>query len=663
MSIITATPLCIQVTLHNACDPDGTPQVNNVSAFRGFFWHHATAKVSLTTSDQSLVFFLHIPWGIRETYFLETNKQLDTDTILMHKHNPTVVHLQFFYTTESQSEFRFGCYFNALSLIENGSCDIQATNNNMQTGSTAFQNISLSRNVSVVMSKPFKHRKLQYVTSYTPPDCTTVKSSILVGNWFFQLLNLVKPHETPFTNIRTFVRNPNMSTLFTCLPKMWDETPSTFPVEVPIYLLAGALIMNGIPLENALNGTLASLACLNSPAHLLRIVRDTMLAFSVCTTEGKYLADTLFTIPSDDQCFADAHHFDDTFFPRDDCEGKLQQGGMVLKAICSLHLFTEDQIITEIHSNRLPILASISDPLLCNIVRVAKSISCLFHNKLLHFDMAVGEAAFASFQSNDSKHKKHVVGHSFGILFFNANMQLADTLPWFKHLPNSLQHSVHSHSNQCFHIVEATGWMDEFSDPNAPITSAALEQLLTAKKLPLSKFTVRSCTTPQLCDRLYCYVYMLGDKLVFSQDTSTAMWAYGAHPSHLKNETTLLISPGALVQHIQYAVQTSAVSNHPCPCTPALSATETQNATSLVQHILNKQRDSKHATSLFTLKSLHTINLATKFAETYAASVAQFLHPPPPLKTENNTRLLKWLPLSDIHFHRQAPQNNVIMAM
>eukprot|EP00961_Rhodomonas_salina_P298368 3938010-Rhodomonas_salina.1 len=104
--------------------------------------------------------------------------------------------------------------------------------------------------------------------------------------------------------------------------------PSTFPVEVPIYLLAGAVIMNGIPLENALNGTLASLSCLDSPAHLLRIVRDTMLAFSVCKTEGKYLADTLFSIPSDDQPFSDAHHFDETFFPRDDCEGRLQQGSM-----------------------------------------------------------------------------------------------------------------------------------------------------------------------------------------------------------------------------------------------------------------------------------------------------------------------------------------------
>eukprot|EP00961_Rhodomonas_salina_P300572 3939901-Rhodomonas_salina.2 len=279
--------------------------------------------------------------------------------------------------------------------------------------------------------------------------------------------------------------------------------------------------------------------------------------------------------------------------------------------------------------------------------------------------MAVGEAAFASFQSNDSQHKKHVVGHSFGILFFNPDMQLSDTLSWFKHLPDSMQHSVQAHPTPCFHIIEATGWMDEFSDPSAPMKSAALELLLTQKKLPQSKFMVRSCTTPQICDSLYCYVYMLSDKLVFSHNTSTSKWTYGAHPSHLKNKNTLLISPSALVQHIQYCVQNSPVSKNAtqCPLASGLCATEMQNARSLVQYILKTQHESGHVTSLLSSQSLHTINLATEYTETYAASVAQFLHPPPPLKAENNTRLLKWMPLSDIHFHHQVPQNNVIMAM
>eukprot|EP00961_Rhodomonas_salina_P296132 3936078-Rhodomonas_salina.1 len=52
-----------------------------------------------------------------------------------------------------------------------------------------------------------------------------------------------------------------------------------------------------------------------------------MMGSTMCKKEGAYTADTLGGVDSDDQPFVDAFtHMQDTFFPPDDCEGRLQQG-------------------------------------------------------------------------------------------------------------------------------------------------------------------------------------------------------------------------------------------------------------------------------------------------------------------------------------------------
>jgi hypothetical protein len=174
--------------------------------------------------------------------------------------------------------------------------------------------------------------------------------------------------------------------------------------------------------------------------------------FTLCKIEGLYTGDKYMRVDSDDQPFVFGMSFDKTFFSRDDCEGRLQQGLIILLFIMTWANVSVDDILEEILRHNPPCLAGISHELIIAAVKNIKLIAWFMHHDVLTMHMAVGEACFKSYPKDTAPQKKHLSGHSFGVLLFNPS-----ALQDVQNPPIDIQF-FRTHFESALHIVEATGW-------------------------------------------------------------------------------------------------------------------------------------------------------------------------------------------------------------
>eukprot|EP00961_Rhodomonas_salina_P041791 561911-Rhodomonas_salina.7 len=358
--------------------------------------------------------------------------------------------------------------------------------------------------------------------------------------------------------------------------------------------------------------------------QLLRVVRDTMLGFTMCPVEGKYTPDTLCGIDCDDQPFVDGLNNDTTFFARDDCEGRLQQGQTVLNCIIAFLAYTDHDIFDHIRSENHSILAQLSDPLLLASIQCVQTIAWLFRENIIEFKMVVGEATFASYPRKPNQPIKYT-GHSFGALVcLPQNKRHTFDLPWL--MNNPTQATLQVFLSPALQIVEATGWMDEFTqsaEKNA--TKRVTEYFATHPQHQTPN--MRSCTTSEQVDDLYSSIYTLGQHLIFGFNHKEDKWQYGASPSQILKQEALMLTPMELLNDLYTSVQQHKSAN------PIVKQAFANNV----------------KMSLLTPHTIKNITQANLSIESTLTDILPYIHPPPNSKEDQKQRLDKWQPLRDAH--------------
>ena len=371
------------------------------NAFRGYYWLGASAVAS-QASETSVCFKIVMPWALRPPTFLETQNNASPHPASFT--DPYVISLDFIHTTPTRSEFRGNTSFSILDLEKQRTVHCEAHCNAFLLGDPTINRAQIP------------HVYTAFVTwdgfsgDYVRPDehATEVVASLILQTrtlpefkdtdavqWVFDLLSAFASHHTLFKNLRTYTRLPFFPPNFTDLPVLWAHADSPMPPEIPLYLIANAAIVHDFTVTEVLVH-LPRLENIRTP-RLLRFVRDILMGFTMCLTEGLYQADTTYGFPSDDQAFVSGMHHDHTVFARDDCEGRLQQGLLVLQTLCATAAVDAGTLFHHIRSRALPCLARLSDPVLTALIQICKTIAWLFNTNRLCFHMCVGEAAFKAF--------------------------------------------------------------------------------------------------------------------------------------------------------------------------------------------------------------------------------------------------------------------------
>eukprot|EP00961_Rhodomonas_salina_P244575 3305406-Rhodomonas_salina.3 len=536
----------------------------HLNVFRGFFWEGA--KVMYTSPEtekkysQNLPGFnVVLPWAFRTPSFLESKTWPKQQ--LQQYANPDTVFLEFHYTTKSTTEFRCATHFDMKTLIAKGSLALRAENNNHQTGNEQIQkHIPKYCDLKVTLQQQ-EHNDLPHSQMITPPalhidNIDMLPNSIAVAKWLHSFLHTFMRHPTPFQNLRTFLRTPNVSPLFTNLPQAWQTPGSTMPPIVPIYLFLNAMILNNYIQEDITHHFMRLKNV--KTGRLLRVIRDTLLGFTMCPVEGKYTPDRLCGIDCDDQPFVDGLNNDTTYFARDDCEGRLQQGQTVLNCICAFLAYTDKDIFQQVRRENHSILAQLSDSLLFASIQCLQTIAWLFRENIIEFKMVVGEATFASYPRKPNQPIKYT-GHSFGALVClpQDKRQTLD-LPWLKQNPAHRNSQVQL--TPALQIVEATGWMDEYTqDAEKKATKKVNQYFVNHPQAQTAN--MRSCTTCEQVDELYSSIYTLGQHLIFGFNNKERKWQYGASPSQILKQEALMLTPTELFNDMYKSIQEQKPAN------------------------------------------------------------------------------------------------------
>ncbi len=359
--------------------------------------------------------------------------------------------------------------------------------------------------------------------------------------------------------------------------------------------------------------------------------------FTLCKREGVYTGDKYMRIDSDDQPFVFGLSFDKTFFSRDDCEGRLQQGILIMLFILSWYGIPTDEIVADILRRRPACLANIPERLIRAAVKNLKIMAWLMQHEVLTLHMAVGEACFKSYPKDISPKKKQLAGHSFGVLMFNPgavpdNVEGAPIdIAFFK-----------ANFQKTTHIVEATGWMDEYSGKEEVDYSQIYCKIFSQTKLPPKQTPLlRSCTTTEMCESLYCYIYMLDEFMVFGFEEKQQRWMYGAHPSQIESGAVRMMMPEELIGAVLEI---------------------RKNPDQEIENPVLKQMKQYSDTPAWQAM-LHKVEMAATCIgknNKICSDILPFIHPPPDRQSLNCKRMEKWAPLVLADFQR--PKNKTLVA-
>jgi hypothetical protein len=305
------------------------------------------------------------------------------------------------------------------------------------------------------------------------------------------------------------------------------------------------------------------------------------------------------------------HNEKGRFFPRDDCEGRLQQGLLILLALLALGKMSLAEIKDLLKRENTGLFDKVNEQDLDGILNVLLTIANLFRAEIITFHMIVGEAAFASFgQLEDPHHPKKVEGHSFGLLVFDPSVP-----PKIGRLPD------YKHMEKWIHVVEATGWMDEYQTTEEQLETKRFSQSVKPSN---PHITVRACTTMKQCDMIYCFMYMIDDHMIFSKNQLTGKWGYGATPAQIFNEDVVLLTP---TQFVEAMLQ------------PSTRAPDSRNPEiiEIAQQVYKHERSG----SQDMRKTPHILKLMNQIDQSMADDVL-FIHSPPiPYQTQLQ-ELEKW---------------------
>lgn len=333
----------------------------------------------------------------------------------------------------------------------------------------------------------------------------------------------------------------------------------------------------------------------------------------------------LYGIPSDDQPFVNGMNSDKTFFSRDDCEGRLQQGLLVKQSLESLARLSPAKVKMIMQKENHPILRDLDENILNGLILAAKTIAWMFENGIMTFHMIVGEACFKSYPQNTSLKQKHLSGHSFGAVIINPNIQPETPFPiddstWDT---NELEEGMH--------IIEATGWMDEYIDSRERVVSNQYARMFALSNLPPEMMpSMRSCTTPDQCDSLYCFVYMIDEYIAFGFDPSTKRWLYGATPSQILKGSIQLLKPDQIVSGLDDYCKTKNAS--------AANPVVQQVASDLPPHTLARM-----------MRDVGEVGRMLDEVEELCDSLVPYIHPPPDEHRALLRKLKTWYPITTEH--------------
>jgi hypothetical protein len=184
--------------------------------------------------------------------------------------------------------------------------------------------------------------------------------------------------------------------------------------------------------------------------------------------------------------------------------------------------------------------------------------------------------------------------------------------------------------------------MDEYSSDESAKYSTMYNKIFQQARLPDDKAPmVRSCTTAEICENLYCFIYMLDDYIVFGYDEKQKKWLYGAHPSDISSGKVHMMKPEQIIKAFM------DMKDHPDQ--------ETQNP-------LLKQMKEFNTPASWT-NMMHTVGAAQaalKKNNDLCNDIVPYIHPPPDTPHENRQRMRAWAPLKIEDFRR--PKAKTIVA-
>ncbi len=198
------------------------------------------------------------------------------------------------------------------------------------------------------------------------------------------------------------------------------------------------------------------------------------------------------------------------------------------------------------------------------------------------------------------------------------------------------------------HTVVASGLrnrfyrMDEYSNEESAKYSSMYNKMFQSTRLPEENTPmVRSCTTSEICENLYCFIYMLDNYIVFGYDEAQKKWLYGAHPSQLSNASVHMMTP----EQIMSAVRD--LRDNPNQ--------ETHNP--ILQQMQKLSTPSSWANMLHTVDAAYTALMQN---DKICKDIVPYIHPPPDTSHENRKRMREWAPLNLADFQR--PHNKTLVA-
>ena len=249
--------------------------------------------------------------------------------------------------------------------------------------------------------------------------------------WMCAILGRVQPNlNTTFRNMRTLCRDRGNCHLFQHLHLLFD-TPGTYlPLTLGPYGLMGALAVNGGIPPSMLSDTIipAAYAEEDSPRRtlarrlLLRILRDTVACFTLCSIEGVYWPDISLNADVEDQPFPGGFTPASRFFPKDDCEGGAARAQQVMLLLRSMHQIERrvgfDTLLSRIRA--MPSFASLfpfapNETLLRDLTRACCDLGGLMEADLLDVQTIVGDVCVANLAGIAHMSEGTLYGHSFSI--------------------------------------------------------------------------------------------------------------------------------------------------------------------------------------------------------------------------------------------------------
>ena len=242
---------------------------------------------------------------------------------------------------------------------------------------------------------------------------------------------------TQFSNLRSYARDYGSCALFPDMYRLYHTTSTTLPPVFACYLLQNALQCHNVSRENLaqrLRSEQCGEASKGAILELLRVMRDTLVGWTMCKYEGKYVADKCCGQNVEDQphklsfneCCAGLVGWDD-------CEGFNQ----FIQHVCTLF-----ECIAQANPATLArVLADTWDTLFVvdksqqqqvELMHLAIGVGQLLQSRRLQAHMSVGSVRFAQF----GKASATEVPHSYGILVYQN--------------PTNGMHAAA--------VLEATGW-------------------------------------------------------------------------------------------------------------------------------------------------------------------------------------------------------------